>query len=230
MTDTKDPYCYAGTDVLKNLADCRDQHSLNLFEAQAVAFSLARLSKEPINQPFGLERLKETHRRIFGGVYPWAGEFRENTGTMAKPRNGYVVHYADSAHIERTLRNIFGALAGENQLQGLSMGEFAARLGHYYGEIDAVHPFREGNSRTLRHFTADLARSAGYKLDWSLSATSDKTIQDLFSARDLAVVRGDSSRLADIVRNNIVQTLDRGRDTELEPEQDLDYDPWDLGR
>jgi cell filamentation protein len=73
----------------------------------------------------------------------------------------------------------------------------AQRLAYYYGDLDAIHAFREGNSRTLRAFTADLAQAAGYRLVW---AKVGEQRQQLYHARDVAVMRGDTSELAGIFR------------------------------
>ena len=40
------------------------------------------------------------------------------------------------------------------------------RLAHYMGEINAAHPFREGNGRTQRVFCALLAEHTGYFIDF----------------------------------------------------------------
>jgi cell filamentation protein len=50
---------------------------------------------------------------------------------------------------------------------GLSRPRFVERLAHYYGELNARHPFREGNGRTQRAFLRQLAATAGWRLDWS---------------------------------------------------------------
>ena len=84
MSDSKDPYFYPGTDVLINSAGIRDKQQLEEFEREAVALNLSQLEVSPILGPFDQQRLKETHKRIFDGIYPWAGEFRENTGMMVK--------------------------------------------------------------------------------------------------------------------------------------------------
>ena len=68
--------------------------------------------------------------------------------------------YVQSALVEMLIK-----LQQENFLCNLPSKSFAARAAFYYGEIDAIHPFREGNSRTLRQFLADLAREAGYRID-----------------------------------------------------------------
>jgi cell filamentation protein len=80
-------------------------------------------------------------------------------------------------------------------LLGLDAKAMAQRLAFYYSELDAIHPFRDGNSRTLRAFTSDLAQSAGYRLDWAPIAQTAEQRRRLFHARDLAVMRGDTSEL-----------------------------------
>jgi cell filamentation protein len=194
-----DPYCYPGTDILRNLEDLRDKGALDRFEADAVAVSLINLSRKPIKGPFDAARLKETHRRIFGKVYPWAGEFRQGIGMMGKNRSGFVVAYGPSENVPGALAEAFAKLKAEGNLLGLDAGKFASRLAFYYSELDAIHAFREGNSRTLRAFTSDLAQTAGHRLDWSRVGQSDNDRQRLYHARDLAVMRGDTSELAAII-------------------------------
>jgi cell filamentation protein len=194
-----DPYCYPGTDILRNLAEIRDPDELRIFEADVVVVSIIELRRNRITGPFDARRLKETHRRIFGSVYPWAGEFRQGIGMMTKERSGFVVTYGPSENVSAALAATFAALKAENYLRSLEAARFAARLAFYYSELDAVHPFREGNSRTLRAFTSDLAESAGHRLDWARAAQGAEGRQLLYHARDLAVMRGDTSDLAQII-------------------------------
>jgi len=60
---------------------------------------MAGLPSNPIQGPFDLRRLQETHRRIFGRVYPWAGDLRKDTGLMAKNRSGFLVAYRPSRNV-----------------------------------------------------------------------------------------------------------------------------------
>ena len=199
-----DPYCYPGTDVLINHGGYRVQAELSKFEADAVFLASAKLQVRPITGPFATPRLQETHRRIFGNVYPWAGELRKDIGMMTKTRaSGFVVAYGPSANVPGALASTFASLKAEHELQGLEAGALAKRLAFYYSELDAIHPFRDGNSRTLRAFTADLAQAAGHRLDWAPSAQTAKLRQQLFHARDLAVMRGDTSELAEIILANL---------------------------
>jgi cell filamentation protein len=190
-----DPYCYPGTDVLINFADIHEKEALDRFEAQIASASIAHLSTDPVKGQFDARRLQETHRRIFGRVYQWAGKFRTGIGMMTKNRSGFVVAYGPSENVPAALSTTFTALKGENCMLGLNPEAMAQRPAYYYSELDAIHPFREGNSRTLRAFTADLAHAAGYRLEWAKTAEQR---QRLYHARDVAVMRGETAELAQI--------------------------------
>src|SRR3546814_1410654 len=47
----------------------------------------------------------------------------------------------------------------QSGFRGLPRDEFFDRPGDHINEINAIHPFREGNGRTMRHHAAQLARS-----------------------------------------------------------------------
>ena len=200
---SNDPYCYPGTDVLVNRGDYRTQAELSHFESDAVFLAVANLQVSPIKGPFNGSRLQETNRRIFGNIFPWAGEFRHGIGMMTKERSGFVVTYGPSENVPSALATTFAALNAEHDLKGLDAGRFAARLAFYYGELDAIHAFREGNSRTLRAFTSDLAEAAGHQLLWSKTGQTPDARLRLYHARDLAVMRGDTSELAQIIATNL---------------------------
>ena len=195
----RDPYVYPGTNVLVNNGDYRTQAELNQFEEDAVLLAFAAMKRRPIQGPFDVRRLQETHRRIFSRVYPWAGEFRKDIGMMAKNRSGFVVAYGPSQNIPGALASLFAALTAENDLRGLDADKMAKRLAYFYGELDAIHAFRDGNSRTLRAFTTDLAEAAGHRLDWTRAAQRAEDRERLYHARDIAVMRGDLSELAAII-------------------------------
>jgi cell filamentation protein len=194
-----DPYCYPGTDVLINRENIRDQKTLAQFESQTASTEIARLAIKPIQGPFDSRRLQETHRRIFGNVYPWAGEFRQGIGMMTKERSGFVVTYGPSENVPASLASTFAALKAENELRDLDDLKFVSRQAYFYSELDAIHAFREGNSRTLRAFTSDLAQAAGHRLDWARVGSSPEDRHGLYHARDLAVMRGDTSELVQII-------------------------------
>ena len=55
------------------------------------------------------------------------------------------------------------------------MSELVSRLAFYIGELNAIHPFREGSGRGQRLFIEYLAEKNGYQLDFS-KVSSDEMI------------------------------------------------------
>jgi cell filamentation protein len=56
-----------------------------------------------------------------------------------------------------------------------------------YAEADYIHPFLDGNSRTLRTFTRQIARESGYELDWEKFNRTEADRDLLYIARDRKV-------------------------------------------
>ena len=199
-----DIYCYPGTTILRNKFDIQDERELKATEARVAALALFVLEDEPLQGPMDEGRLRATHGAIFSDIYVWAGTYRENTGRMTKGREaGYQVTYGDSQYVPGEMDRIFRELESQDFLDGLVIGEFAERLTYFYSEIDSTHPFRDGNSRTVRKFTADLALAAGYALDWEPVGSTRQSRNSLYVARDYAFQRREYRRLKDIIRTNL---------------------------
>lgn len=61
---------------------------------------------------------------------------------------------------------IFEELKAENYLKDLPRNQLVSRLAYFLSELNALHPFREGNGRSIREFARQLLLNAGYRLDW----------------------------------------------------------------
>ncbi|MDQ1829252.1 Fic family protein [Massilia scottii] len=84
------------------------------------------------------------------------------------------------------------------------------RIGRLYSELDYIHPFSDGNSRTLRTFTKQLANQAGYGLDWSRFDRSDGGRDFLYIARDRSVNELAKPHIKDEdTMRKVVSALDR---------------------
>jgi cell filamentation protein len=153
-----DPYIYPGTDVLRNRLDIRDAADLAEREAALSAIRIAQLERRFIPGGFDLAHLKATHRHIFGDVYPWAGQLR----TVRISKGGDL--FALPEHIDPYLMRLFADLARDDLLRGLRREQFVERLAHHYAELNAVHPFREGNGRAQRAFLGQIAKTAGHPI------------------------------------------------------------------
>jgi len=71
-----DPYCYPGTDLLRNTAGVTDAGELQHLEFQRSLLRLIELAERPLPGRYYLQHLQAFHRHIFQDVYPWAGEVR----------------------------------------------------------------------------------------------------------------------------------------------------------
>ena len=185
-----DPYVYPGTNVLRNLRDIRDCNALAEFEAEATARRLKELQSKPLSGSFDANHLRAIHGYIFQDVYSWAGQYR----TVNMSRGGQLP-FAFAAHIDASISILLGDLRQERRLQGLDHEAFAKRTGHYLGELNAIHPFREGNGRTQREFIRELALENGSVLRWGRISA-----ERMNEASRMSFQQGDNAGLAEAVR------------------------------
>ena len=188
-----DPYTDPVTGILFNKLGLSTADELEAAERDITHAALILLKDSPVQPSYDLTHLQAVHKRIFGDIYPWAGQIR--TVTIAKKAAFCLPRY-----IESSAAVIFGKLRDERFLRGLGRDAFIRRLAYYLGEVNAVHPFREGNWRAQRAFFEQLARDVGFTLSW----------QHLDAARNIeasaAIMRGDAepmqTLLDALVRND----------------------------
>jgi cell filamentation protein len=150
-----DPYCYPGTSVLKNRLDLRDQALLDEFEALITA----QRSEEPL-PPGRLNsaHYRAIHRHLFQDVFEWAGRWR----TVRIAKDDSMFCYPENIGAE--MHKLFKQLRADRFLRGLTAAEFAQKAAHVLAELNAIHPFREGNGRTQLTYLTLLAAQAGHPL------------------------------------------------------------------
>lgn len=163
----KDTYAYPDCDVLRNRFGIKDQGQLDTLESSFAAIRAAELEVDPVAGSFDFNHLRETHRRLFADVYDWAGQLRQVDISKGDTR------FANAGYLESAGQKLFLQLAEEKQLRGLPPDELSQRLGEYLGEINVLHPFREGNGRTQREFIGQLARENGYRVNWDGISQND---------------------------------------------------------
>ena len=182
----EDPYEDPVTGVLYNKLGLGTAAELEAAEREITHSALILLDETPVPASYDLPHLRAIHKRIFGDIYEWAGQLR--TVAIAKGAMFCLPQY-----IESSSTVIFRELRGEEFLGGLGRDAFIRRLAYFLGEVNALHPFREGNGRTQRAFFGQLARDAGYTLAW----------QHLDAARNVeasaAIMRGDPAPMRDML-------------------------------
>lgn len=152
-------YCYKDTNILVNKLDIQDEEKLFKIENRFVLARLYELRQNNALGDFSIEHIVNIHKFLFDDIYPFAGLFRAEN--IAKDN----FRFAEWEYIEQELRKILAQLKNERYLQGLSKSELANRLAYYMSELNVLHPFREGNGRTIREFIRQLALKNGYILN-----------------------------------------------------------------
>lgn len=142
--DHWDDYLIPGTNILSNKLNITNRNDLIEAEKLITRKTLAKRYLKPKCKFFNAQELKDLHKDIFGSIYPFAGEFR--LCTLGKDRSAF----CDPAYIENNLNEILTEL---NNLPHInSLQELAFYIAPFYHDLIMVHPFREGNGRTIRVF------------------------------------------------------------------------------
>lgn len=153
---TDDPYLYPGTSVLRNKLGLTDADRLEYVERALV---VQRASEGIPSGHFDLDHLKSIHRQLFQDIYAWAGEVR--TVELAKGGQQFQFRH----FIETGMTDIHRRLTDANFLRGLSRKDFAGQAARIIGDVNYVHPFREGNGRTQLFYLEQFAEQAVHPLD-----------------------------------------------------------------
>lgn len=169
-----DRYTYPGTEVLRNRFEISEPLATHELKTRVAYQRLTELSARSIPGDYDLAHLQMMHRAIYGDLWDWAGQLRTvDTGTtntgLAHCRPEFIV---DQAHV------VFGAIARDDFLRGMDHDTVADRLAYHWGETTALHPFRDGNTRTQRLYFHQLTTEAGWSIDWNrINAGMDQFIE-----------------------------------------------------
>lgn len=151
----EDPYVYPGSSVLRNKFGFTTAERLDAVERELV---VQRISEGTPAGAFDLDHLKAIHRHLFQDVYDWAGEIR----TVEISKGGHQFQFR--RYIETGMADVHRRLKAASFLRGLDTKSFAAQAGKITGDINYVHPFRDGNGRTQLLYLEQLSQQAGHNL------------------------------------------------------------------
>lgn len=152
-----DVYCYPPDyRILRNRYNIRDQRELDAVER---VFVTQRLSEPAPAGNFDLAHLKAIHRYLFQDVYEWAGDIR----TVEISKDGSQFQFR--RFIETGMADVHRRLVERDFLKGLNPDTFTREAGQILGDVNYVHPFREGNGRTQLVYLKQLADRAGHAID-----------------------------------------------------------------
>ena len=163
----RDPYLYEDVDVLKNRANIKDYELLRKAEADITNLAMTAIYEQEYAK-FNTETLCDIHRMIFGQIYDWGGEFRSIQ--MVKSEvvlGGDTVRYAYPKEIKKKLTEIMKEIP-KLKRNGDNDHDVVFRLVRIISGIWHIHPFREGNTRSVIVFAVLLAKHLGFEVNHEL--------------------------------------------------------------
>ena len=191
-------YCYKDSDVLINKLNITDEKDLYDAERGLVTLRTAQLNEEPIKGYFDFNHLKSIHKFLFQDVYRWAGDSRNCN--IAKQDLFCLCEYIDSF-----ANDIFGRLKKEQYFIKYSYEIKLKKLVELFADINALHPFREGNGRSQREFIEELAKINGIDLNLTTVSKEDMIVASHDS------INGHYEKLFDIFKKNSVPLSEEER-------------------
>lgn len=178
--------CYFGTTVLINKLDIRNQSELDKAEKQITLLRAIQAEQNMILEKPNFQFFKDIHKFLFDDIYEWAGLVR----TINISKKGTI--FCDASQIEEIGKLKFERLKKQNYLKELEKEQFIDEISDLYNELNILHPFREGNGRTLRLFITLLIRNAGFDIDFS------KCDPDIIMLATINAAHGDISMLKSV--------------------------------
>ncbi|MGX8832961.1 Fic/DOC family protein [Amedibacillus sp. YH-ame6] len=162
-------YCYSDSEALINKMGIHDVNKLHEVEKKTVAIRQYQLIENPVKGNFDLKHLQDIHKFLFHDIYYWAGDIR--TVAIAKTDMFCLPQF-----IESYAKDIFTKLQNENYYLRNDTQTKIKKLVELFADINAMHPFREGNGRTQREFIECLAKVIGIDLDLSPISQDDMIV------------------------------------------------------
>lgn len=190
-------YFIENTDVLKNKLQIVDKDSLNEVERKIVFKKLTYLGISPIKGNFDTHHFRMIHRFLFDDIYDFAGKYR--TCTLAKPKCQFIAPDEIDKELTRVLTNL------NSQIKNIvSIDQYIYLLAPTYYELTVIHPFREGNGRTIREFMREFvdAKNKELPFDVKLDLTKMDKNQALLAVQERYIY---PSLLEEVFRNALVE-------------------------
>ena len=163
--------------VLRNRLGIKSPMEIDVAEARALETAMVGFVGEfDEKHRFIAAEIREIHRRWLGGIYEWAGEYRQvNVSKGEFP-------FAAAARVPDLMAEFETDIL--SRLTPCNFNDRAAiarALAETHVELVLIHPFREGNGRAARVILILMALQAGLPLlDFSFVAEEKKP--DYFAA------------------------------------------------
>lgn len=157
----RDSYLYEDCDVLKNLLNIKDKTLFNDAEADYVTYRLKEIAISPLPGVYDYEHLLKVHKYIFQDIYEWAGQPRVLNIYKEEPvLGGISIDYSDMMAIPKNVEDVLAEMRNKTW-SNMIVHEAAIQFSDSLAKLWRIHPFREGNTRTIVTFCCQYADEIG---------------------------------------------------------------------
>lgn len=178
-------FCYENTDVLINKLDIKDPIKLKNIEIEKTAYKLSLLNLgdySSINQTWDVKHYLSIHKFLFDELYSFAGNYREeDISKSCEPYSNDYTFFCPKEKIgkelQRTLRNMEDIYIMVNSREKLVLF-----LSKFFLDLNIIHPFREGNGRTMREFLREYVERINKRkgLNYELNYDMDEETKEQY--------------------------------------------------
>ena len=149
--------------------DVRSEKDSDTEEADKVSANIAKLLNER-SFAFTVAGFTAIHRRLFDGVFKFAGRIRDYNITKKEwVLRGDTVLYVSAEDLHRAIE--YDLEQEKNfSYKGLSLDEVVEHIAKFVSNLWQIHPFGEGNTRTTAVFAIKYLRSIGFDVNNDLFA------------------------------------------------------------
>ena len=159
-----DPYIYGEDGVLRNKLGITDYNELNRAERD-ITFAKFLDIDTSYKQQFNAQYFKSIHKHIFEDIFDWAGEYR--TVPIVKEEivlPGLSLDYAEAKDIDKQLKACLKQM-NETNWDALPLDKKVEEFTGQLTSLWAIHPFRDGNTRTTITFARQFSKEHGFPMD-----------------------------------------------------------------
>lgn len=146
---------------------------------------------------FNEEYLCKTHHIIFSSLYEWGGKYR--SVNISKGNSMFCPYI----NLDKYSKELFTQLQNDNYLKDYEdiskKDEFVEKLSYYMCELIVLHPFNEGNGRSIRLFFDMIVTFNGYEyIDYQQTLQNND-----FITASIDCMEADCDKMKIIINNGL---------------------------
>lgn len=185
---------------------------MSCMEAEYTSLRLAELVTQKSASCFDFAALCDMHYYIFQDVYDWAGKIRIINIEKSEPALGGVsIEYSDCFDIERDVNSILQEM-NQYLWETENLETVAKVFSSYLAQLWKVHPYREGNTRTIVTFCSQFIESRGFYIDSDLFKDNAQYMRTALVAASAVFSDLGDRRKPEYLEHIVLDALERGNE------------------